>query len=628
MKIDPPSSLSSAIPAKEEIEAVVVPTPQKQLPSPSKVVFPPLPPSTPVGNWILMGHSFAPQRTYFMQYCAGLARRRVVDHLLWFEFPRSALGKPKNVPVHYSRLTWVGGPLAQLTVPPPKPKPSQPTYSPGDYAHVNNSNENHHDLVIDTEKAHPDVGVDTDNTKPNVNTDNTRPSVDADVNADSTQTGDASSDVQMSSSKAEGQVLRDQPADDDHAVYVREAPFVLPEDVSRRTFAIIVKFLYCEEICFNYLTFDEIVALATAAHRWSLTDLYNATFAYVMDQNLLAGGFGIRTFIPLVNHPETPESFRRYFCIAIGHHFDVLYPRLNARAKTENSLGLTKNERPQLWDVVIRQKMLSHVIHCIRLYSQQSYDFYLLDIILRYFEPTESADDDEVIALLSQLNWDHIDPNIAFQRDGMCKSWSTRALRLAALSSFAPHTESLEVRIPWNIPLQRLLKTEVWSFQTEHVFCGPYICYLHVRKNNSPEVSLFVHIWNRDGKPIMDDARHESVRVMCRATEMNCSCDSGKQWSDSSHGFLENLKFEGRLQRYPGLGWSQFLEARRLDEWRACHGEECGLAITTVLQFLKPKKQFEGLTRRANARSSSPTRMSSPIQKKRPGLKMKLRESR
>lgn len=658
MKTDPPAS-SPAVSTKEELHTVVVSSLSKQLPSPSKVVFPPLPPSTPVGNWILTGHSFAPQRAYFMRYCAGLARRRVVDHLLWFEFPNSGVAKPKKVPVHYSRLTWAGGPLAQLIVPPPESKHIDHDSSQNSYAHVNNTKEGTSDSAFasskdqsdgDTEKNKPDVDITTiqpdieankaqldvgdgnaQSTQSNLGADNTQPDVGADdgqPNVDPDKTPDVTPDVQMSSPKSESPIIAMDLDNENMDVYVRDTPFVLSEDVSHRTFAIIIKFLYCEEICFNYLTFDEIVALATAAHRWMLTDLYNATFAYVMDQDLLAGGSGIRTFIPLVSHPETPESFRRYFCIAIGHHFDVLYPRLNAQAKTENSLGINKSSRPQLWDVIIRQKMMSHVVHCIRLYSEQSYDFYLLDIILRYFEPTVAADDDEVVGLLTQLNWDQIDPNVVFQRDGICKGWSTRALRLAALSSFAPHTESLEARIPWNIPLQRLLKTEVWSFQTEHVFCGPYICYLHVRKNNSPEVSLFVHIWNRDGKPIMDNARHERVRVMCRATEMNCSCDSGKQWSDSSHGFLENLKFEGRLQRYPGLGWSQFLEARRLDEWRACHGEDCGLAITTVLQFLKPKKQFEGLARRASTRSSSPTRMSSPIQKRRPGLKMKLRESR
>lgn len=612
MKTDPPTSLPP--PKKEEPHPVDMSPHSNRLFSSARVVFPPMPPSTPVGNWILTGHSFAPQREYYMRYCTGLAKRRVVDHLLMFEFPKTGLQKPNKIPVHYSRLTWVGGPLAQLIVPPLKRKTDETkTVSKDD--------------TLTNDSRNP-LGLDVDINKARVN-------VDADVNTDAVQTDDVLSDVFQSPTPKVAALVpnndhHDQDPGDDHDLepYVREFPFVLPEHVSRRTFAIVVKFLYCEEICFNYLTFDEIVALATTAHRWALTDLYNAAFAYVMDQDLLAGGLGIRTFLPLVNHPETPESFRRYFCIAVGHHFDVLYPRLSAQLRTENSLGIGKSERPLLWDVIIRQKMLSHVVHCIRLYSAQSYDLYLLNIILRYFEPSEEADDDEVIGLLSQLDWDHIDPNVVFQRDGMCKSWSSRALRLAALASYAPHTESLEVRIPWNIPLQRLLKAEAWSFQTEHVFCGPYICYLHVRKNNSPEVSLFVHIWNRDGKPIMDDTRHERVRVMCRATEMNCSCDSRKQWSDSPHGFLENLKFEGRLQRYPGLGWSQFLEARRLDEWRASHGEDCGLAITTVLQFLKPRKQFEGPAPRTSARSSSPMKVTSPIQKKRPVLKMKLRESR
>lgn len=411
----------------------------------------------------------------------------------------------------------------------------------------------------------------------------------------------------------------------------RKAPVLLNPHDTPRTFAIIVKFLYCEKIEFNYLTFQEIVFLAVAAHRWALTDLYHATFAYVMDQNLLAGGLGIRTFIPLVSHVETPEAFRRYFCIAVGHHFEVLYPRLKALTMTEKDAPV-RLVVPPLWDVVIKQNMFSHTLHCIGLYSKASYDTYLLDVALRYYEPTKENDDD-VLGILSQLNWDEIDPSAVFDSDGMCKNWSVRAIRLAALASYAPQTEALEVRIPWNIPLQRLLRQETWSFQTEHVLCGPYVCYLHVRKGSGPEVSLFVHIWYRDGKPIGADARHKSVRVKCRATERNCHCDSGKQWSYSMHGFLENLKFEGKLEGYPGLGWSQFLEERRLDEWRGCHGENCGLAITTVLQFMRPKKQFEGPASRSRSlRASSPGAVQGPITKKdhrgRSASRMKLRDAR
>ena len=457
---------------------------------------------------------------------------------MWFRFPSLKSDSKKDmVAVHYSRLAWIGGPLAEL-VAPLKP-----------------------DTMSDVTSGEPDP---------------------------------------------------------DHP-YLRDTPVDLSELDTPRTFAVVVKFLYCEEIEFNYLTFDELVSLATTAHRWQLTDLYPATHSYVMDQNLLAGGLGIRTFIPLVAHEETPEPFRRYFCIAVGHHFDVLYPRL--RAMSETNPGVV----PPLWSTVVKQNMLSHVIHCISLYSGTRYDAYLLDVILRHYEPTAS-DDDDLLGLLSQLCWDDIDLN-AVLTDGLAKSWTSRAIRLAALSAYAPSTEALEVRIPWNIPLQRLLKSDTWSFQTEHVPCGPYICYLHVRKGVGKEVSLFVHIWNRDQKPISDDARHDSVRVKCRATEKNCRCDSGKQWSDSSHGFLENLKFEGKLERYPGLGWSQFLEEKRLEEWRGCHGEDCGLAITTVLQFVKPRKQFEGPARRMQ-RSNSPSRLASPIQKKRSGSRMKLRESR
>lgn len=608
MSSDDPSSTKEPTATKEEDKPVIL-SQFNGHPFLSKVVFPALPPSTLVGDWILTGHSFAPQRDYFMLYCAGLARQRVTDHLMWFKFPHPHSGYSQQVPVHYSRLTWIGGPLAQLLIPPTSSEP--PIQSPQDldYSTGNLSTASNLHLT-------------------NVNKMDIRVGTDIDFSLSDDVVLHAPQQLPPKSLPQSSLIDHDPTTEVDRDVYVRDTPVLLSEDTSPRSFAIVVKFLYCEEIRFNFLTFDEIVALANTAHEWGLEDLYNATFSYVMDQDLLAGGLGIRTFVPLVSHPDTPESFRRYFCVAVGRHFDVLFPRLQAYAKTEDSLGPNRNPRPLLWDVIIRQKMLSHVIHCIRLYSPRSYDLYLLDIILRYFEPLEEVEDDEVAGLLSQLNWDCIDLSVVFQHDDMCKTWSNRAVRLVALASYAPHTESLEVRIPWNIPLQRLLKTDIWSFQTEHVPCGPYVCYLHVRKNSGPEVSLFVHVWNQDGTPILDDPRHERVRVTCRATEMNCNCDSRKQSSDSSHVFLENLKFEGRLQRYPGLGWSQFLEAQRLDTWRGCHGEDCGLSITTVLQFLKPQKQFEGPSRRNAGRFSSPTGTLSPIQKKRTGLKMKLRESR
>lgn len=47
--------------------------------------------------------------------------------------------------------------------------------------------------------------------------------------------------------------------------------------------------VHCEEICFSFLIFDEVVTLAKATHCWGLTDLHIANSAYVVDQNLLAG---------------------------------------------------------------------------------------------------------------------------------------------------------------------------------------------------------------------------------------------------------------------------------------------------------------------------------------------------
>ncbi|PXF45594.1 hypothetical protein BWQ96_04671 [Gracilariopsis chorda] len=565
------------LPQKAKRELLLsTPTKPSTLPSPKKTVWPAPPPSTPVGNWILHQHSFAPKRDYFKAYCAGLARRRVVDHLMWFRFPSAPDTKQQRIAVHYSRLAWVGGPLAELV--------ASPTEQ-GKSATVQD----------DASKTEPPA----------------KPDADMDEADD---TAGQQSDVRMDDQKP---VTPDE--DPDHP-YRRPDPFDLTEDDTPRTFAIVIKFLYCEEIQLNYLTFDELVSLAKTAHRWHLTDLYHATFSYVMDQDLLSGGLGIRTFLPLAAHEETPEQFRRYVCIAVGHHFDVLYPRLRAMKKANPEVT------PLLWQTVFRQKMLSHVLHTISLYSPRMYNDYLLDVVLRYYEPHSDTTDDQLLGLLSQLSWDDMDVAAAFGADGASKWWSARAVRLAALAAYAPQTQALEVRIPWNIPLQRLLKQDVWSFQTEHVPCGPYICYLHVRKGAGREVSLFVHIWNRENKPLQDEARHEMVRVKCRATERNCRCDSSKQWSDSWHGFLENLRFEGKLERYPGLGWSQFLEEKRLDEWRNAHGEHCGLAITTVLQFVNPKKQFEGPAKRS--RTSSPGRLQSPIQKKRSGSRMKLRESR
>ncbi|CDF38143.1 unnamed protein product [Chondrus crispus] len=566
-------------------------SPQKLLPSPTKISLPPMPPSTLVGNWILHEHSFAPQREYFMSFCAQLSRRRVVDHLMSFRFPQEDI---EPVAVHYSRLALAGGPMAALL-----------------------REKKEEDVVMGT----PGREKDKENDK-----------------SDSSKKEDGKGkpvEKDVSSEKEANEKEADPMLDDEPSLVrtpdspPRKSPVLLSDDDTPRVFNIIVKFLYCEEVQFNYLTFQEVVQLAVAAHRWQLTDLYNATFAYVMDQNLLADGLGIRTFIPLVSHAETPEAFRRYFCIAVGHHFDVLYPRLKAISLTESTAPVSLSV-PPLWDVIVSQNMLSHVIHCIGLYSEESYDQYLLDVVLRYYEPKKGSMDEELQGLLSQLNWDEIELSETFASDGPSKNWSARAIRMAALASFdAPQTQALEVRIPWNIPLQKLLKENTWSFQTEHVLCGPYVCYLHVRKGTGPEVSLFVHIWYRDGKPIGADARHESVRVKCRATERNCRCDSGRQWSNTSHGFLENLSFEGKLEGYPGLGWSQFLEAKRIEEWRTSHGEGCGLAITTVLQFMRPKKQFEGPARRS-LRAPSPGRVVSAIQKKhsRPSTRMKLRESR
>lgn len=514
-----------------------------------------------------------------MEMCAKLAERRVVDHLMQFKFVSD---KYDNVSVHYSRLALAGGPMAKLL--------------------WERKEEDVEEMVVCVENGKH-------------------------LSVDGKQVvADAKNDEEPISAKApllidekdQGGRLPDSPP--------RKEPVLLGPEHTPRTFDIIVKFLYCQEIRFNYLTFQEVVHLSTIARRWELHDLYHATFVYVMDQDYLAGGLGIRTFIPLVSHRETPEAFRRYFCIAVGRHFDVLYPRLRANTLIDTGVQLVV---PPLWDVVITQNMLSHIIHCIGLYSQKSYDEYLIDVILRFYEIKEE-NDEKILGLLSQLNWDEIELANIFAAEGACTNWSSRAIRLAALASYAPQTSSLEVRIPWNIPLQKLIKQETWAFQTEHVLCGPYVCYLHVRKSATSEVSLFVHIWYRDGKPIGDEARHEKVRVKCRATEKNCRCDSAKQWSNSTHGFLENLKFEGDLKRYPGLGWSQFLEKSRLEEWRDCHGEDCGIAITTVLQFMNPKKQFEGpaqRTRPGSVRSSSPSKVQGPI-RKTPRRPARSRESR
>lgn len=127
--------------------------------------------------------------------------------------------------------------------------------------------------------------------------------------------------------------------------------------------------LYFEQICFNYLTLDEIVPLARVAYRWRLNDLYKTTFAYVRDQNLLTDRHGISTLIPLVSQPETPKKLGRYFCIGVRHHFDMLHLRLKGESATERSPPIKKTFKPILCNKIIGQKMLSHFVHCIRSHS-------------------------------------------------------------------------------------------------------------------------------------------------------------------------------------------------------------------------------------------------------------------
>lgn len=607
----PPLPSDEVLIIKEEPKPLVYESSTRTLPSPSKVRIPAIPPCTPVGNWLLTEHAFLPRREHFKMYCRWLSKNRVIDHLLWFRFSND-----KKIPVHFSRLLFVGGPLAQLVT------KQQERLKMKKLKDSNNSAENK-----DT-KDDKDTEPDKEKTK-EVVTDVPLADVDmGDVD------GKLDFDNLLTDKHTDGPqhgTVDDLPEDADEET--RNA-VNLSKTETERTFSVVIKFLYCEEIEFNYLTFDELVILATTAHRWSLADLYQATFSYVMDQNLLENGTAIRTFIPLVKHPETPETFKRYFCIAVGHHFDVLYTRLRADEATSESrrksLGkleeLEKDNIPKLWEVVMQQGMFSHVLHCIRMYSTARYDLYLLDVTMKYYEQ-RCKDDDEILGLLSQLNWDEIDPATVFDAEGPSRLWSPRGIRLAAIGATAPQTNALEVKIPWNIPLQRLLRSDTWSFQTEHVIVGPYCCYLHVRKGLGAEVSLFVHIWHRDGKPLGAETRHRLVRVKCRATEYNCKCDSSLQFSDASHGFLESLKFEGELRNYPGLGWSQFLEERRLEEWRAAHGEQCGLAVTTVLQFLNPVRQFEGPMKKKALKEVSPTRLVTPIQKKRTsGQRMKTRE--
>lgn len=600
----PPLPSDEVLIIKEEPKPLVYDSSARTLPSPSKVRIPAIPPCTPVGNWLLNEHAFLPRREHFKMYCRWLSQNRVIDHLLWFKFAND-----KKIAVHFSRLLFVGGPLAQLVT----------KYQ--ERMKMKKVNDSNH---AEEDKDDKDVDADKEKTKQVV----------TDVPLADEDMGDVDVKLDFDNLLADKQTDAPEDAEPQDTDEDVQNAINLSTSETERTFSVVIKFLYCEEIEFNYLTFDELVILATTAHRWSLADLYQATFSYVMDQNLLENGTAIRTFIPLVKHPETPETFKRYFCIAVGHHFDVLYSRLRANEATagsrRKSLGeMAKSDKdniPKLWQVVIQQGMFSHVLHCIRMYSTARYDLYLLDVAMKYYEP-HCKDDDEVAGLLSQLNWDEIDPTIVFDTEGPSKNWSSRAIRLAAIGATAPQTNALEVKIPWNIPLQRLLRSETWSFQTEHVIVGPYCCYLHVRKGLGAEVSLFVHIWHRDGKPLGAETRHQSVRVKCRATEYNCKCDSSLQFSDASHGFLESLKFEGELKNYPGLGWSQFLEERRLEEWRGAHGEQCGLAVTTVLQFLNPARQFEGPMKKKSAKEISPLRVVTPIQKKRTsGQRMKTRE--
>lgn len=75
-------------------------------------------------QWLDNGSSlaiqFAPQLEHFMRFCRGLAQRQIVDHLMRFRFPNHPLLHRCMTSVHNSHLPWIGGPLAELLIPPVK----------------------------------------------------------------------------------------------------------------------------------------------------------------------------------------------------------------------------------------------------------------------------------------------------------------------------------------------------------------------------------------------------------------------------------------------------------------------------------------------------------------------------
>lgn len=218
------------------------------------------------------------------------------------------------------------------------------------------------------------------------------------------------------------------------------------------TFAIIKDYLYCKNIGLFGKPVPLLVTVIRSAHRWELSDLFQAICRYVVQYDVLSDLRLASCLADVILFPDVPVMLKEYFWLRVAQYFDQSAPpefrnnnlptRLgNCTESDENVDTIMKTlspSFPQIWNLAIADRALPTLIQRILETTSRDINEALLRLILQHLEP-RIQDDAVLLNLLNMVLMDSGPCHDLLNKSYVDRLWSARAVRLFSRSLRFPH---------------------------------------------------------------------------------------------------------------------------------------------------------------------------------------------
>lgn len=280
-----------------------------------------------------------------------------------------------------------------------------------------------------------------------------------------------------------------------------------------------------------------------------------------------------------------------------------------------------------VWKVFQQQKMMRLFIYYLSHYGALDYRMFLLDIVLTELEPALD-NDDEVIDLLRQIDWNWEGPTYEMLSVDFTANWSSRAWRLLALAKLSCKQMGVDVRMNWayhnlfndihekaaqlanknddsdanssnssDDELEPGFSAE-WNDRAgdQGFEFGMRLHCLDPDPDEVAPLTLNIRLVERNEEVWDKKSARREVTSRIKVIECGCGCALGD--AVEYQGFTASLTRNAedqveKLESFRREGNKyQIMDGSDLDSWMKRHGRQCGLLFQVRL-YISPLKEIE-----------------------------------